>query len=624
MDHYRLHGLIGGQCEGHKHISAILECAYPPINESSKRLYEELEDRGEKMFFSQEQLKKHFIDTPEVIEDLLSCGCPSCTAQRGTEVDRLEYIKDIKDNHAWLLLPIMIYLGKLHFAYPWIRASRAIHWDNVNRAKRIHHPVECSQVIGFDKLLDRRLERKLFKSAYARVRYMFSPVVFSFPANYVSHPSYARFPFHNDEGRPIRQGQAATVDYFEVPREYVDNSIKREMEKSYPKSILGGRNSVSVLSRTRPSCQVLIVFKPPRYCFVRKALKTSRRDHDGMHRDVLRMVSGTSQNIITLMAIYEWRDRIYHVFPFVSSTLSTVLREAEFREILRQGHGDNQSCCIVDCWLWKQLLGVAEALSIIHSGIYNPFPGDDSKVIAFHFDLTPGNILVTEDRELKIADFGNSRIRVIEDGEEECTFWSRSDLVYIAPEAYHNSKNASYTPGGGSRHVKVLLNYDVWALACIVLEVLVFLTGGTTELETFDREREQTHPGPSFFDSRNSDIKDCVRQRVISVSSTSNNDETYKRYLQCLRELLLGDDSQPKKDQNVQPASMLAFDKDNRLSSAEVTRRLHEADKAYRKARGEENDPLRADIRNLRLPDQKDFREVGWRKNNIVESFINM
>jgi hypothetical protein len=249
MDQWRLYCLISstskpGVCEGHKHILDILECACPPIERDSETLFDKIEERGDKMFFSQERLKKHFVNKPFVIDNLLKCTCSDCQHERGDPRDGVDYIQDVREKYAWLLLPIMIYLGKLHFVYPWIRASRAKRWRNVNMQRKTHDAVECSQIASLESLLPNIQERTLFKAAFARVQHMFSPAVFSMSPKYVRYPGYARFPFQNGS-QSTPQGQSGTVRCFEIPGEYVDDTVQTTMRDLYPSSVLQESDSVS-------------------------------------------------------------------------------------------------------------------------------------------------------------------------------------------------------------------------------------------------------------------------------------------------------------------------------------------------------------------------------------------
>lgn len=126
----------------------------------------------------------------------------------------------------------MVYLGKLHFIYPWL--------DTIDRSTLA--PVQCSDVASLESLLPDDLGRKLFISAYERVLKMFNPLVFKIddsgtvpPKRVVTHE---RFPFQNEQ-KLSRQGQFGTLLYFEVSNEYVHSSVTSRMDEDYKSSITG-------------------------------------------------------------------------------------------------------------------------------------------------------------------------------------------------------------------------------------------------------------------------------------------------------------------------------------------------------------------------------------------------
>jgi serine/threonine protein kinase len=358
-----------------------------------------------------------------------------------------------------------------------------------------------------------------------------------------------------------------------------------------------------------------------KYSFVHKVLKLSPQE-DGMQRDVLRMVSELqSPNIITLLAFYDWRESFHYVFPHTRYNLKEILRDGK----VPSGVPPNNSPYIRDHWLWREMAGVSEALSLIHGNIPNPFPGNRDRVAAFHFDMKPPNILVTEDGKLKIADFGHSSIRLVGPGEQATAPWTFSDPIYMAPEVWHHSsetaRRLSHTPAGEPKQVLVLQNYDVWALACIMLEVLIFVKEGTIGLESFDSDREQAEPRVAFFDTNKRNVKDCVRRKATSVLQASGNDMTYDSYLHRVEGLLLGRGLLVNQRQ---VPTAFAFDMNQRITSKELSQQLQKANDDYDEARRDEQDLSGVLVRKIRGRPVDGYREIGWEREGIVHSFLTM
>ncbi|KAK4167862.1 kinase-like domain-containing protein [Cladorrhinum sp. PSN259] len=605
MDHFRLLSLATtlqeqqrdpkAICRGRVYILTVIDCAFPPIPATSENLYKLVEQRGEKMFFSQKKLRADFNE--QVINTLLNCQCKHCVGARGG-YGAGDPLADVRSKYAWLLFPLMIYLGKLHFVYPWLSA---IELDKVNHTAKTHPTVHCDDIANLSRLVPNDIERMLFRSAYQRVLRMFNPFVFQLSGlgevphnNLVPH---ARFPYENE--RPLVAKQSASVTYFEVPAEYMHKSVKEKM-KLYPSSM--------------KDCPVE---GKPRFRFVRKVLKlTTSEDTD--ESDVLRLVSqikgDASENIITLLALYNWRHHIHYVFPYVESDLELVLRKGHFANDISESGNPRMPLPLPGQWLWNQMVGVAQALWTIHFGIRNPFPRDTRQVIAFHFDLRPQNILVTEDRKLKITDFGHSVMRIVDPGEEPSESFTRGDIKYFAPESWQDVEQILRTPDGSLRDKEVLLNYDVWSLACIMLEVLIFLLEGRTRaLEGFDQERLAEKPPLPFFGLDK--VKRCVPNKITSIlhrftKQKPVHDEVHDNYLRAVCRLV---------------EDMFEFDKDKRIYSSEVTGRLRDAGMQYEAARDKQENKLRTAIMVKEVEDNDSFREVGWRgDDDVLLSFLDM
>ena len=132
-------------------------------------------------------------------------------------------------------------------------------------------------------------------------------------------------------------------------------------------------------------------------------------------------------------------------------------------------------CFWARSWLWLGILQVLEGLQEFHNR--------DSRGTSdqgAHLDMKPQNILIGRHGNLVISDCGNSKVRP---GSSLTTChlgWATEQ--YKPPPTEWDAANEVWIS-------KVNQSFDVWSMACIMLQVLVFLLQGPEGVEQFSGER---------------------------------------------------------------------------------------------------------------------------------------
>ncbi|KAI4603385.1 hypothetical protein KJ359_006180 [Pestalotiopsis sp. 9143b] len=112
--------------------------------------------------------------------------------------------------------------------------------------------------------------------------------------------------------------------------------------------------------------------------------------------------------------------------------------------------------------LWASCADVINSASIMHEAIES-----GAVECVGHFDIKPENIVIKEDNK------GAQKLFLIDFGQSAANLAGTND--YQPPEVTWPRSNTS----------PLELKYDVWSMACVLLEVLVFIDSGFYELQMF-------------------------------------------------------------------------------------------------------------------------------------------
>ncbi|PCD32293.1 serine/threonine protein kinase [Fusarium graminearum] len=172
-------------------------------------------------------------------------------------------------------------------------------------------------------------------------------------------------------------------------------------------------------------------------------------------------------------------------------------------------------------------------------------PGKATRANVAHCDLKPNNILVDKTlvgkEKLKITDFGHCFISFASDDGNSGPMTTHGHPRYAPPET---SASTDEWEGDHSHDIGVL-NYDVWSLACIMVEVLVYvfdikeLNQDKTPIAQFQEAIQSSRLENRFYDKTKSP-KRCVDETLTQIENFVLADETHRKYRASVITLLRG------------------------------------------------------------------------------------
>ena len=123
----------------------------------------------------------------------------------------------------------------------------------------------------------------------------------------------------------------------------------------------------------------------------------------------------------------------------------------------------------------ESLYGLSLGIKALHEYFSSSF---DLRLIGCHYDLRPKNVLVVQ-RQFVLADFGLSRLKSVDKGSASEFKNAVGDCT--APECYLNE--AAFEKNSIGRAS------DVWSFGCIIAELVVYMHGGKSGVESFADQR---------------------------------------------------------------------------------------------------------------------------------------
>lgn len=196
------------------------------------------------------------------------------------------------------------------------------------------------------------------------------------------------------------------------------------------------------------------------------------------------------------------------VFPFYDRDLR---HEFELQKSRRASIPRADS--LLDDPLWTTLIDIVNAASIMHEAVES-----GAVEASGHFDIKPENIVIKEDEK------GAQKLFLIDFGQSAANLAGTTD--YQPPEVTWPRTNTN--PLG--------LKYDVWSMACVLLEVLVFIDSGFYELQMF-RVRVKGNDESAMAFWQGTSPHDIVLRHAVTDRLRTFEDQGDRRIQAVIRQL---------------------------------------------------------------------------------------
>ncbi|MCJ1461418.1 hypothetical protein MMC07_000015 [Pseudocyphellaria aurata] len=425
------------------------------------------------VFYPDDQLKR--LLTPEQVQKILDCTCTSCCDDRNDHAPRAPPSSKRIASKAVCLFALLTTIK-----HPGLIA-RCLEQGS-NDQTFIHDVTQTPGMSG--KGMVRQFWPKMSKEQAIAVAQQLDNEMYKFAIPKIDSSTFQEYnartilPFIN-EGK-IGGGASSTVYSFEIhnPDYYQASHFAKGVRK-----------------------------------FVRKQIQRDRRGYnDRAYRELNTLIKVNAledNHLIELLKAYQHGDCVNLVFPEYCNDLDKLFRFAD--ETFGRSDID-----VEGCEAWTQFSEVVTAIWNFSLRKPNPEPGRHRSFgemplqHGYHFDLKPGNILLSDEGKWVVTDFGLARF-VCTDGRSEVIIPGGTH-IYAPPEA------ENFDPICSDR-------YDVWSLGCILLELIVWAVRGPEGVRVHLDKVRSTNDGEgtdnSYWEYRrvgdHQQNNDRIRKRTVET-----------------------------------------------------------------------------------------------------------
>jgi serine/threonine protein kinase len=288
------------------------------------------------------------------------------------------------------------------------------------------------------------------------------------------------------------------------------------------------------------------------------------------------------KHLVKMLTSFTYEGNYYMIFPFASCDLWDYMKKNP-----KFPYNDPKKIF----WLITQVVGLAEALEKIHR------PGNasrfgqhldtnpaavDADSTAYHHDIKHDNILLFIEGDhpegiLRLSDFGCGKVATLllnaAGKKESHRTPTKGNPTFEAPEGFSGSTSRPY---------------DIWSIACVFLELLVWAIQGFPKINQFEQNRSSpvsqerpTEDDRFYYLEKGGKIylKQAVQDKISELKGLTKHNEALHQLLEVLVKLfVIEPEKRPKAPELVKmlrPLKSLAGKKlrssDRPVSGSKVT-----------------------------------------------------
>ncbi|KAM5341692.1 hypothetical protein ACJ41O_014723 [Fusarium nematophilum] len=194
-------------------------------------------------------------------------------------------------------------------------------------------------------------------------------------------------------------------------------------------------------------------------------------------------------HLIRLLWTFKLNEDYHLVFPCADGNLMDLWRRHTTPLAQRRDHS-------VAIWFARQCLGIIEGLCMIHQDDNHHPPDGERKRHGRHGDLKPENILWFDNFDKKREGYSLGALKISDFGLTK--FHSTMSRFRINIHTGRVGGSPTYRAPECDVTEEVSQSYDIWSLACVLLEFVAWYLKGWKEVNDFSQKRKDEHSNPDL------------------------------------------------------------------------------------------------------------------------------